>query len=104
MFLLSISIFGMFLSLKIKNNKIINTIASTTLGVYLLHDGRLSNFIWGDLLHASSHLNGHFPLLYILLSSLLVFSIGVVIDLIRQFIEKQTIDKYLDYFLKKRFK
>ena len=104
MFLLSISIFGLFLSLKIKNNKIINTIASTTLGVYLLHDGRLSNFIWKDLLHSSSYLSGHFPLLYIILSSVLVFSIGVIVDLIRQFIEKRTIDKYLDCFLKKRFR
>ena len=104
MFLLSISIFGIFLSVKMKSNKIINIIASTTLGVYLLHDGRLSEYLWQNIFHSNIHLSGHFPLLYIIVSTLIVFSIGVIIDLIRQFVEKRTVDKYLDTLLKKKIK
>jgi surface polysaccharide O-acyltransferase-like enzyme len=100
MFLLSVSIFGLFLSLKIKSNVFINTIASTCLGVYLLHDGVLSSYILKDLLKANVHLSGRFPLLYIVLSTFIIFSIGVIIDLIRQFVEKRTIEKYVDNLLK----
>ena len=44
MLLLSISTFKIFADLKINHNKIINTLASTTLGIYLIHDGLLTKY------------------------------------------------------------
>ena len=42
---LSISIFMIFKNINVKSNVIINKIASTTLGVYLLHEGPIEN-VW----------------------------------------------------------
>ena len=60
--MLAISIFIYFMRINISYNKFINTIASTTLGVYLIHD------------------NPNFRNV----SAILIFSICTVIELIRK--------------------
>nr|WP_206214093.1 acyltransferase [Adlercreutzia sp. ZJ154] len=46
MAILSVGVFGLFLNFNIPNNRFINRIASTTLGIYLLHDSVLQSYIW----------------------------------------------------------
>ena len=96
MLLLSISIFKIFVDLKVKSNKIINTLASTTLGIYLVHDSMLNTYIWKNIFHAKECLSTPYSIIYILASATLVFLVGAVIDLIRQFIEAHTVDKVLN--------
>ena len=102
MVLLSISVFEIFLCLKIKNNKLINILASTTLGIYMLHDGILSRFIWYKLFNSKEHLNSKYSIIYILASTIAIFLICAIIDLIRQFIEKYSVTVFLNskYFVK----
>lgn len=96
MFILSISIFYFFINLKIKNNKIINTVASTTLGIYLLHDGHLTNYLWHHLFHTNTLIYSNYYIFYILSATITIFIIGVLLDLIRQIIEKNTIKKLIN--------
>ncbi len=96
MVILSISIFEIFINLKIEYNKIINTLASTTLGIYLLHDGPLDKYIWNVIFKTKEALNSRYSIIYIILSTLIIFFVCAIIDLIRQVIEKNTVNKFLD--------
>ena len=96
MVLLSISIFYMFTNINIKKNNIINLFASTTLGVYILHDGLFKPFIWDMLFNTNAKLNGAFPAYHIIISSILIFVIFALVDILRQFIERHTVDKILN--------
>lgn len=96
MFLLSVALFQIFLNINIYGKKIISVLASTTLGIYLLHDGSLAWYIWQTLFKANEHLHSRYSICYILISAIVVFIIGAVIDLIRQIIEKYTIKRLLD--------
>ena len=95
MLILSICLFYSFLKLDIKSIKIINIIASTTLGIYMLHDGLFYDYMWNGLFNAKINLAGPNPLLFIIIVTGIIFVVGVIIDLIRQFIEKYTIKKLL---------
>ena len=92
---LSVCIFEIFINLKIGYSKIINLLASTTLGTYMLHDGPLYLFVW-NIFKTKQHLNSAYPVIYILSTTLIIFIVGALIDVIRQFIEKHTVSKLLD--------
>lgn len=49
----SVSAFLLFKNLKIKQNKVINRIASSTFGILLIHSssGTVCRFLWGDIFH-----------------------------------------------------
>lgn len=108
MLLLSICIFLSFLHLKIKDNKWIFCIASTTFGIYLIHDGILQGYIWQTIFHSSTSIHSKWFILYILFSSALVFVVGAFIDFIRQFIFKYTVCKVMEskivYKIEKKIK
>ncbi len=88
MVILSLSLFYLFLKIDIKPNKFINKIASTTLGVYILHDGYFDYYIWQNVFHSATHLDSNFSIFYILISAFIVFTIACLIDLIRQMLDK----------------
>lgn len=94
--ILSISIFEIFKNLKIGHSKIINLFASTTLGIYMLHDGPLIDYIWKVIFKTKEHLQSNKSVIYILSAALIIFLVGAIIDLIRQFIEKQTVNRVLE--------
>ena len=96
MLILSVSMFELFLNLKIKNNKVMNDLASTTLGIYMLHDGPLASTLWKNIFKSLNCLNSKFAILYIVFHTLIIFAVGVIVDLIRQLVEKITVDKILD--------
>ena len=95
MFILSISIFNYFINLNISYNKIINTLASTSLGIYMIHDGALQNYIWIKIFKTNIQLYTKYYLIHIIYTSIIIFIIGFIIDIIRQILEKNTIDKLL---------
>ncbi len=96
LFALSIGIFGIFTHINLSYNQIINRIASTTLGIYLLHDGVLVGLLWRTIFKNATHQDSPFLILYIIGSTLAVFAVGAVIDLIRQLIEKHTLQRLLN--------
>lgn len=96
MLILSVSIFELFSHFKIKNNKIINALASTTLGIYMLHDSPLASTLWKKIFKSLKCLNSKYAIAYIIGHTFIIFIVGAIVDLIRQIIEKITIDKILN--------
>lgn len=101
MFLLSISIFGYFINLNIKNSKIINTLASTTLGIYMIHDGLLNRYIW-DRLNTFNKLNSNFSILYIIFDTIIIFLVCSIIEYVRKKVEKKILVPVIDSINDKR--
>ncbi len=84
--------FRIFDVLKVKNLPLVNKIASATFGVYLLHDSVLGRkVIWNHILKVSEvQFTSKYFSLFALTDILIVFSVCLAIDLIRQkFIEKK---------------
>lgn len=92
----AVFIFIYFLSMKPRYNGIINRIASTTFGVYLIHtDFSLKNFIYQDILHCNKYYQSSLFIIHFVISVIIMFVIGMIIDALRQFLWKITIDKWL---------
>lgn len=86
MVILSVCLFEIFLNIKIGSSKMINTMASTTLGIYLIHDGALAPYIWETIFKTKEHLSNSAwkSLVSILTSTIIIFVLGMIIDLLRQ--------------------
>lgn len=91
--LISISIFMLFKNLKIKNNKLINQIASATFGVYLIHDNSFIRCIlWQDLLKTASFQHTNIFIPYTIMACAWVYISCTIIELLRKkYIEKPTL-------------
>ncbi len=75
-------------------NSLGNKIASTTFGIYLLHDGVASSILWGSVFKNSTHIYSRYLIFHILLASIIIFVVGCIIDLVRQYAIKMTVFLY----------
>lgn len=96
MIILSISCFMFFKEINIKRNIIINKIASTTLGIYLFHEGVLKKYIWRELFESNINIYSDYWFIYVLVATGIIMGIGIIFDLIRQFLEKYIFKKIID--------
>ena len=89
--LTSLFLFLGFLKLSIPYSRTINSIASTTFGIYLLHDNSFSqNFLWNGLFNCSRGAYSVWFIPYTLLMIFLVFCLCCLIDLTRiHFVENK---------------
>lgn len=105
--LASISLFIFFLTFNFKN-KIINIVAKTTFGIYLLHDNYIIRNVLWNLLITNEKINAMPVILYSFILIISIFVIGMIIDLIRLlFIENkymELINKIIDSFKNKHYK
>ncbi len=96
----SIELFLGFSNSKPFNNKIVNNVASTTLGIYLIHDNRIMRpFLWNTIFNNSKMFFSNFLLLHSIFSVLIVFIFCMIIDLIRQNTIEKLYLKILNKFL-----
>ena len=88
--LLGIGLFIIFLKAKITYRPWINVVASTTFGIYLLHDNRLFlHHMWDNVLATYQYYDSILLPLYAILVVALIFVIGMTVDYVRlAFIEK----------------
>jgi surface polysaccharide O-acyltransferase-like enzyme len=93
MLMWSASLFLLFRKLEIKENKWINLLASTTLGIYLLHDGPIRYFLWNKVFNIKDYANSIYFIFYLLVVMMIIFLIGFVIDMGRKFLEKTVLDR-----------
>lgn len=87
----AISIFMLFKNINIKYNKTINTIASATFGVLLIHanSDEMRYFLWNKIFNVKNLFYNKFLVLYSIGIILLVYTICTIIELLRiKFIEK----------------
>jgi len=96
--LTSVSTFIVFKNLKLKYNKIINTIASATFGVLLIHanSDAMRSWLWGDVLQNTTYIQFNTAYLHLIISILLVYCICVAIDLLRIYLIEKPVFKWLD--------
>lgn len=84
-FLLLISIFTfiLFKDLNI-DSKLINTLASTTFGVYLIHESKLVYpILWTNIFHCNNYIKSPYFIIYSLIVCLIVYIVCTLIELIR---------------------
>lgn len=86
MIILSVAVFTIFAHIKMANSPIINTVASTTLGIYLFSDSFLNGWLWRDVFRCAEYPNFPEVILRILGATTIVFLSCVGVDLLRQFL------------------
>lgn len=90
LFFAALETFIAFIKMKPYENKFINLISSTTLGIYLIHDNLFFRpFLWEKIFNNSSYYYSVYLIPYSIFVCLLVFCCSVIVDLIRQ----KTIEK-----------
>lgn len=100
--LISISIFMLFKKIKIKNNKLINQIASATFGVYLIHDNSSIRFLmWRDLLNTSNFKQTSFFIPYTIMACIWVYISCTIIELLRKKIIEKPFLNIIDHIKQK---
>lgn len=83
----AVPLFKFFESIDIGSNELINKIASTTFGIYLIHEfGPFRSLIWYKILNVDLLYANRLFLLYAFLVVMFVFIVCSVIDRIRQLI------------------
>lgn len=88
--LLSICIFMVFKNMDIGYSKIINRIASTTFGIYLIHDNEyVRSFLWKELLHNASYMDSMYLPLHTVVSVAGVFCVCMGVESVRTFVVKR---------------
>jgi len=84
-FFISLFLFLIFINLRIPDSKLINAVASASLGVYLIQENPwVRPVLWTYIFRGADYQESPYLILYALGAVLLVFSISVIIDLIRQ--------------------
>ena len=83
----SLSIFCTAKNIKLRYNKVINRIAATVFGIYLIHDNPiLREFLWIELLNCPIHARLELFIVFALIIIAIVFIVCMLIDFFRQFI------------------
>lgn len=102
---LSISIFLLFKDIDIKTNKFINAVASTTFGVYLLHDhSAMRDIIWNRIFRVGSFQDSWVLLIYGAFCTVSVFVICSAIEYVRKLLFDKAFEKIADYAINKTTK
>ena len=80
-----VALFMFFKNIKMKNSKLINTVASTTFGVLLIHANSqtMREWLWNDTLKNAEYFYSEWFLMHAATSVISVFVVCSVFDLIR---------------------
>lgn len=97
-FPMSVFMFLLFASLNIKYSKLINFIASSVFGIYLIHDNFLvRSFLWTNIFYGVKYTYSKLLLPYSVFAVLCVFVFCSIIELIRIYLLEKN---YMKFFIK----
>ena len=82
--LASIGIFLFFKNLNVKDNKLINTVASTTFGVYLIHEYPVRSLLWEDIFNNQAYANTNSVFIHSVAVIIVVFIVCAIVEFVRQ--------------------
>jgi len=95
--MMTILIFNIFKNINIKNIKIINTVASTTFGIYLIHENIfLRDIIWKRIIQGPKYQDSPLLIINAIMGVLLVFVICTLIEIIQQNVLQNQLMKLID--------
>ena len=85
--IISIKFLIIFKNMKVKQNKLINKIASTSLGVYLIHCNKFCiPIIFHNILRCSEMYYSNFLIIHAIISIIFIYCNCIIIELTRQYI------------------
>lgn len=104
-FLSALALFMYFEKTNIGYSKVINSIASATFGVYLIHDSKIiRSFLWLDIFRNAQYQESIMIIPYSIIVVSLVYVVCTIIELIRQKVFEKPfmviVDKYSDLLIK----
>ncbi len=81
----SFCLFMIFTTLKMKPHKWIDTVASATFGVYLIHENtHMRSFLWTELFKNAQYQESLLLIPYSIIAAALVYAVCTLVDLLRQ--------------------
>lgn len=84
-FSISLLMFNFFCNLKVKNSRIINKVASCTLGVYLIHDNRFfKSILWLKIVKTNIISQSKYSIIFEFLAVAIIFCGACILEIIRQ--------------------
>ncbi len=93
----AVSLFLLFRIMVLKPSKIINIVASTTFGIFLIHsDFTLSKFFYQTLLRAPDYYDSEIMFLHMAATVVILFVGSALLELARKAIWKRTIDRAMN--------
>lgn len=93
----SVALFGIFKSINIKNNKIINKLSTHTFSIYIIHNNKfVENVIYAKILENSQKINPNYLIINCFIVTILVYITCIVIEFIRRLIMQKVVDKQID--------
>lgn len=103
--LISLTLFMAFSSLDIGYHKWINTLASATFGVYLIHDSDfVRSFLWVEVFQNAEYRNSLFLIPYSIIVVIVVYAVCTAIDLLRKAVFEKPymllVDRYSDTLIR----
>lgn len=94
---MAILIFNIFKNINIKNIKNVNILASTTFGIYLIHENVFfRDIIWGNIIQGAKYIESPLLIINAIVGVLLVFIVCFIIELIEQNIIQNRVMKLID--------
>ena len=91
------ALFLVFKDIKLKDNKVINKLASYTFAVYVIHaNSFIMNSIYREILKTTEFYNSNFLIIHMIISVLIIYVICIIIETIRRLILGKIIDKQID--------
>lgn len=89
--LAAVLLFAYFMSMDKFSNQSVNLLASTTFGVYLIHDSNLRYFIWDKVFSVSAQYKSVFFPLFAIGTGIIVFLLAACLDYLRQKVMNVTV-------------
>lgn len=93
----SISLFMIFKNIKIKNNKIINSLATYTFTVYIIHENNfVVKFIYNNIFKSNLFWNSNYMIIHLIITTIGIYLMCVIIEYLRRKIFSKYFDNKID--------
>ena len=101
--MMALFIFFIFKNINVKSN-LINEIASSVLGIYLIHDNDvIRNWLWNVFFPNAKYINSNLFFLHMIIKVIVIFSTCLIIDKIRIFLMKDFEEKFINKLYEKYY-
>lgn len=82
---MAVALFVVFKNWHLPHNAMINSVATTTFAVYLIHDnGVISAWLWNDIIIASRFYDSIFLIPHMILTAIVIFAICSLMEFMRE--------------------
>lgn len=83
--LMAVALFVVFKNWHLPHNAMINSVATTTIAVYLIHDnGVISAWLWNDIIRAGRFYDTVFLIPHMILTAMVIFTVCSLMEFMRE--------------------